>query len=96
LPVFSVVDFSVVVLLSESGALLLVVVVSEDFSDLVDAAGAPCAPVAPVSPVAPAGPWVVVVSLHPTPKVPIRIVKTAMAMNLVVRLIVSFMMVTPR
>jgi hypothetical protein len=108
LPVCSVVDFLVVVLVPESGALLLVVVVdSDDFSDLVDAAGAPCAPVAPVSPlapvapvlplapVAPAGPGVVVVSLHPTPRVPIRIVITAMAIKLVVLFIIFFMVVTP-
>jgi hypothetical protein len=100
LPLFSVVDFWVVVPLPESGALLLVVVVvvdSEDFSVLVGAAGAPCAPVAPVSPaapVAPAGPWVVVVSLHPTPRVPIRIVITAMAMKLVVRLIILLLVAT--
>ena len=72
---FSVVDFSVVVLL-ESGALLLVSVVVvdwDDFSDASGAAGAAGAPVAPCGPGAPAGPWVVVsftVSLHPTATAP--------------------------
>jgi hypothetical protein len=47
---FSVVDFSVVVLLPESGALLLVSVVvldSDDFDDVSGAAGAAGAPSAP-------------------------------------------------
>jgi hypothetical protein len=60
---FSVVDFSVLVLVAVSGALLLVSVVvldSDDFSDtsgLAGAAGAPAEPVAPIAPVAPAAPF---------------------------------------
>jgi hypothetical protein len=53
-----------------TGAFLLVVVVvdSVDFSDLASSAGAPCSPGrSGPPPVAPGGPWVVVVSLHPTP-----------------------------
>jgi hypothetical protein len=75
LVLFSVVDFSVLVLLAVSGALLLdsvVVVDSDDLSEtsgLAGAAGAPAEPVAslapaaafvPFAPGAPAGPCVVV------------------------------------
>jgi hypothetical protein len=76
---FSVVDFSVLVLLAVSGALLVlsvVVVDSDDFSEtsgLAGAAGAPAEPVAPVAPFAPlapgaAGPCVIVFfsASHPT------------------------------
>jgi hypothetical protein len=44
---FSVVDFLVVVTLPESGPLLVVVVVSEDFSETSGLAAAPGAPAAP-------------------------------------------------
>jgi len=70
----------VVVLLLESGALLLVSVVVVDWDDFSDAtgaagaAGSAGAPAAPCGPGAPAGPWVVVsltVSLlHPTATAP--------------------------
>jgi hypothetical protein len=68
----------VVVTLAESGALLsvLVVVVSEDFSDT---AGLAAAPGAPCAPGAPAGPGV---SLHPALQAPTRIARTAMAVYL--------------
>jgi hypothetical protein len=47
---FSVVDFSVVVLVPEFGALLLVSVVVVDWDDFSDAAGAAGAPSAPCGP----------------------------------------------
>jgi len=78
------VDFSVVVTLPESGALLAVLVVvllSEDFSDTAGLAAAPGAPCSPCAPGAPAGPGL---SLHPTLQVPIRIAITAMAVYLAV------------
>jgi hypothetical protein len=65
---FSVVDFSVLVLLLESGELLLVWVVVVDWDDFSDVSGEaaapgapsePVAPVAPLAPGAPAGPWLV-------------------------------------
>jgi len=78
---FSVADFSVVVELPESGALLsvfVVVVVSEDFSDT---AGLAATPGAPCSPCAPAGPGL---SLHPTLQAPTRSAITPMAVYLAV------------
>jgi len=84
---FWVVDFSVVVLLPEFGALLLLVVevvYSEDFSDTAGLAAAPGAPCSPCAPGAPAGPGL---SLHPILQVPIRIAITAMAVYLAVFLI---------
>ena len=89
---FSVVDFSVVVLLAESGVLpsvcVVVVVDSEDFSDVavLGAAGSPSGPWAPGAPGAPGAPAtgvsVVVsftVSLHPTPTAPKVPIRNAMA-----------------
>jgi len=75
---FWVVDFSVVVLLPEFGALLLLVVEVVDSEDFSDTAGAADAPGAPCAPGAPAGPGVC--PWHPTPKVPTRIARIAMAL----------------
>ena len=80
-------DFLVVVTLPESGPLLVVVVVSEDFSETSGLAAAPGAPAAPWAPGVPAGPWS---SLHPTLKVPARIAITAIAAYLAVVLIIFF------
>jgi hypothetical protein len=92
LVVFWVVDFSVVVTLPEFGvslSVLVVVVVSVDFSDTCGLAGAgapstPGAPGAPGAPAGPGGPW------HPPPKVPIRIARTAIAVHLAIVFIIVF------
>jgi hypothetical protein len=87
---FSVVLFSVVVVVPVSGAAELVVVVLDESVDFcATSGGGAVSPVAPVAPVAPAGPGgpattagvSVVVSLHPMDMVPAHRTRAAMAVN---------------
>ena len=86
---FSVLLFSVVVVLPVSGAVELVVVVLDESVDFATTGGGAESPVAPVAPVAPAGPagpatvagaWVLV-SLHPMDMVPAHKTRAARAVN---------------